>query len=299
MKRYLLFIPFIFVLGCKPRHTESKYPGYSTNNGRDYYKYTDLGNSHKEPRSGDVMEVMISYSKMNDSVFWDSRNNGFPFAIYIPYDTLKAGGSYQKVLMKGNEGDSINFIVPAQDVFRQILHLSVPYFLNKDDVMKVNTRIISIMDAEQFTDKEQKIRDYRKDMDIQEQLSLLQYVTINNIPQSVKKDNVYFMPEKDGNGPEVQEKSTVSIAYRGYFLNGHTFDSVSPKNPLQFKLGDTAQVITGLEIGIKRMREGEKAKIIIPSQLAFGENGSSTGIVPPFTSVIYEVTMLKVNDPGK
>ena len=47
------------------------------------------------------------------------------------------------------------------------------------------------------------------------------------------------------------------------------------------------------------MREGEKAKIIIPSQLAFGENGSSTGIVPPYTSVIYEVTMLKVNDPGK
>jgi len=64
-------------------------------------------------------------------------------------------------------------------------------------------------------------------------------------------------------------------------------------------VGDTAQVITGLEIGIKKMREGGKAKIIIPSQLAFGENGSSTGIVPPYTSVIYEVTMLKVNDPGK
>jgi FKBP-type peptidyl-prolyl cis-trans isomerase FkpA len=299
MKRYLPFLLFIFVLACKPHHTESKYPGYSTKNNTDYFKYTDLGNNKRTARAGDVMEVMISYSKMNDSVFWDSRNNGFPFAVYLPYDTLKEGGSYQKLLMSGNEGDSINFIVPTKDVFRQILHLTVPYFMQKNEMMKVNTRIVSIMDADQFTEKEKKIQEFRKDMDIQEQLSLLQYVNVNNIPQSTKQDNVYFLAEKDGNGPEVKDRSTVSIAYRGYFLNGHTFDSVSPNNPLQFRLGDTAQVITGLEIGIKRMREGEKAKIIIPSQLAFGENGSSTGIVPPYTSVIYEVTMLKVNDPGK
>ncbi len=298
MKRYLLFIPLIFILACKHR-TDSKYPGYNTANGKDYYKYTDLGNSHKAPHSGDVMEVQMRYAKMNDSVFWDSRDNGFPFSVYIPYDTLQSGGSYQKILLTANEGDSINFIVQADDVFRHILHLSLPYFLHRGDMMKVNARINSILDKTQFAEKEKQIREARKDMDIQEQLNLLNYVTVNNIPADAKQDNVYFLPEKHGTGPEVKNRSLISIAYTGYFLNGHVFDSVSVSSPLQFRVGDTAQVITGLEIGIKKMREGGKAKIIIPSQLAFGENGSSTGIVPPYTSVIYEVTMLKVNDPGK
>ena len=65
-------------------------------------------------------------------------------------------------------------------------------------------------------------------------------------------------------------------------------------HPYQFRCGDTAQTIEGLEIALKMMRVGEKAKIIIPSQLAFGNNGSSTGIVPPYTTVVYEVTLLKV-----
>jgi FKBP-type peptidyl-prolyl cis-trans isomerase len=53
------------------------------------------------------------------------------------------------------------------------------------------------------------------------------------------------------------------------------------------------QVIGGLEEAIGRMREGEKALIILPSELAWGEKGSSTGIIPPFTSVIYELELLK------
>ena len=235
MKRCLLLIPLFFVFACK--HTPvSKYVGYSTKNGKDYFKYTDLGNNRRETHAGDVMEVMISYSKMNDSILWDSRDNGFPYAIYLPYDTLIKGGSYQRILMNGNAGDSINFIVPAEDVFRQILHLSVPFFLHKNEMLKVNTRIASIMNADEYAAKEKQIREYRKDMDIEEQLTLLQYVTVNNIPQSTKQDNVYFLPEKDGNGSEVKDRSTISIAYRGYFLNGHTFDSVSPLNPLQFRL---------------------------------------------------------------
>ena len=43
------------------------------------------------------------------------------------------------------------------------------------------------------------------------------------------------------------------------------------------------------------MNEGEKAKFIIPSQLAYGGAGSSTGIIPPYTTVIYEIELVKLN----
>jgi FKBP-type peptidyl-prolyl cis-trans isomerase len=43
------------------------------------------------------------------------------------------------------------------------------------------------------------------------------------------------------------------------------------------------------------MALGEKSLFIIPSDLAFGNSGSSTGIIPPFTSLIFEVEILAVN----
>ena len=52
-------------------------------------------------------------------------------------------------------------------------------------------------------------------------------------------------------------------------------------------------MIAGLEDAIGRMREGQRALVILPSYLAWGEKGSSTGIIPPFTTVIYEVELLK------
>lgn len=42
------------------------------------------------------------------------------------------------------------------------------------------------------------------------------------------------------------------------------------------------------------MREGETAIVILPSKLAFGHKGSSSGIIPPYTSVIYELSLNKI-----
>ena len=42
------------------------------------------------------------------------------------------------------------------------------------------------------------------------------------------------------------------------------------------------------------MTEGEKSLFILPSEIAFGKEGSSTGIIPPYTSLIFEVEVLKV-----
>ena len=58
-------------------------------------------------------------------------------------------------------------------------------------------------------------------------------------------------------------------------------------------------MIKGLEEAIGMMREGEKSLFILPSELGFGNQGSSTGIIPPFTSLIFEVEILKVSSPGK
>lgn len=295
MKKYsLLFVLAIFA-SCKFFHKpHSPYKGFSTDDGITFCKYCDLGAIRKPARIGDVTEAVISYATIKDSVFWSSRNKGYPYFVFIPYTQLASGSTYEHALLKANAGDSLVYIVPADSVFTHILHMPLPYFLHTGDMMKVYVRVNAIMGSQQYTNTMKKIIEYRKDLDMQEQLNLLRYVSGHNIPDSLKHSHMYIIPLALGTGPEVKQGDMVSMAYKGSFLNGKVFDSVPLNAPLQFRYGDTAQIIEGLELALKYMREGGKAKIIIPSQLAFGNNGSSTGIVPPYTSVVYEVTLLKV-----
>jgi FKBP-type peptidyl-prolyl cis-trans isomerase len=293
MYKRLIFLLIVFIECCNISH--SPYKGYTTADGINYSKYGDMSTGNKKPHAGDVLELTVNYTKMNDSLFWDSRDIGYPYVLFISYYDMQQGESYERLLLNCNEGDSINYIVPAYPVFANILHTPVPYFLHKDDMIKVNVRINALLDATQFAARMNEVKEYKKDLDLQEQVDLQKYVLGNHISDSMKHENIYLVPIHRSNGTGIKMGDLISLAYKGYFLSGRVFDSTSARNPLQFRYGDTAQVVRGLEIALKKMHEGEEAKIIIPSQLAFGENGSSTGIVPPYTTIIYEVTLLKVN----
>jgi FKBP-type peptidyl-prolyl cis-trans isomerase len=103
---------------------------------------------------------------------------------------------------------------------------------------------------------------------------------------------------KEGIGEKVFMGDTLIVHFEGKFFNGKFFDSTKRRNsPFQFVYGKKWQIIEGLEEAIGRMVEGEKSLFIIPSQLGFGETGSSTGIIPPYTSTLFEVELLEVK-PG-
>jgi FKBP-type peptidyl-prolyl cis-trans isomerase len=55
----------------------------------------------------------------------------------------------------------------------------------------------------------------------------------------------------------------------------------------------------GFGRGDRVMSEGEKSLFILPSELGFGNQGSSNQFIPPFTSLIFEVEILKVSSPHK
>ncbi len=261
-----------------------------------YYKYSDLGVKGGRVSPGKTMEVFINYSRMNDSVFWDSRGLWYPFSILITYDSILKSNTYRKILLKCNEGDSINLIVEKDMILGNGLKL--PYSI-ADSTVKVNIRVATILDSSQLKLKLEKYALLGKDKELKEQFELNQYIVRNKVPDSDKNGDIYFIPLVKGNGLEIGRGCKVTISYTGYFLNRKRFDSIPVNDPMDFVIGDSGQVISGLERGIKKMKEGEKAKIIIPSHSAFGEKGSSTGIVPPYTTLVYEVTMLKVKETLK
>lgn len=103
-------------------------------------------------------------------------------------------------------------------------------------------------------------------------------------------------------GPRVQSGDLVTLTYSASFLdNGRVFDRRSAEDGgLTFRLGDPGQVIKGLEAAVHLLpRKGGTGRFIFPAELAFGPNGSSSGIVPPWTPLQYDVSVLAAGQAGE
>ena len=84
---------------------------------------------------------------------------------------------------------------------------------------------------------------------------------------------------------------TVKVHYHGTLLDGRVFDSsVDRGQPIEFALH---QVIPGWTEGLQLMVVGEKTRLYIPSELAYGNRGA--GMIPPGSTLIFDVELLGIN----
>lgn len=98
---------------------------------------------------------------------------------------------------------------------------------------------------------------------------------------------------EEGSGSETQIGDLVSVHYIGTLEDGTEFDnSYTNEQPLQLILG-AGQVIPGWEIGLLKMKEGGKARFIIPASLGYGAQGSPP-VIPPDATLIFEVELVAV-----
>lgn len=96
---------------------------------------------------------------------------------------------------------------------------------------------------------------------------------------------------KDGTGAQPAAQSTVQVHYRGTLSNGNEFDSSYKRGqPASFPLN---RVIPCWTEGVAKMREGGKAKLTCPPEIAYGSQGAGAA-VPPNATLTFEVELLKV-----
>ncbi len=96
-----------------------------------------------------------------------------------------------------------------------------------------------------------------------------------------------------GNGAKAEKGQTVSVHYEGALIDGTVFDSSYKRNqPIDFKLG-VGQVIPGWDEGISLLKVGDKARFVIPSNLAYGSAGAG-GVIPGDATLVFDVELMKV-----
>ena len=107
-------------------------------------------------------------------------------------------------------------------------------------------------------------------------------------------DGLQYKVITDGSGPMPAATDTVSVNYRGTFIDGTEFDgSEKVGHPIQFQAN---RVIPGWTEALTHMKAGSKWQLFIPSELAYGQMGRPPRM-PPNAVLIFEVELVSVQPP--
>jgi FKBP-type peptidyl-prolyl cis-trans isomerase len=106
-----------------------------------------------------------------------------------------------------------------------------------------------------------------------------------------KASGLYYMDTQIGEGQHVATHDSVFVMYIGYYLNDDMFYSnYTKKDTLKFKAGEN-EVISGFDEAITYMNAGGKAKILVPSYLAYGTSGYG---MPAYTTLVFDVYVVRL-----
>lgn len=109
----------------------------------------------------------------------------------------------------------------------------------------------------------------------------------------VTESGLQFETLEEGEGASPTAEDTVTVHYRGELIDGTEFDSSYQRGePATFPLGN---VIPGWTEALQKMQEGGKARLVIPPDLAYGEQGAGNRIGPNET-LVFEVELLEVKN---
>ncbi len=115
------------------------------------------------------------------------------------------------------------------------------------------------------------------------------YIEANNLTAEKTDTGLYVVIDNPGTGKQPTITNNVTVAYRGYFTDNRTFDE-SPEAGVSFNMN---RVILGWQEGIAKFKEGGSGMLLIPSHLAYGNQG--TRGIPGGAVILFDINLIAVN----
>jgi FKBP-type peptidyl-prolyl cis-trans isomerase len=256
--------------------------GFKKNKEGINYKFYVQNDTGAMPKEGDYITLNM-VNRTDDTVFFDSKTN--PGAMTIPMVKPQSGDIYAAFGMM-HVGDSATFAIRTDSLFKENKQIMPPW-LKDAEFVYFDVRLVDVQTQEQYIAAKQA---EAKEKQVKESALIEKYIEDNDITAPPTESGLYVVVEEKGNGPKPKKGDKVTVHYTGYLLDGTKFDSsVDRGKPFNFTLGAN-QVIKGWDEGIAMLNIGSKAKLIIPSNLGYGERGA--GPIPPFSPLVFEVELI-------
>ena len=232
------------------------------------YAILEKGNGAKVHKGDTVKVHYTGRFQSNDSVFDSSISSGKPIEFALSRGRVIKGWDEGIALM--HVGDKAKLIIPPHLAYGDRANGPIP----ANSTLVFDVQVIEALPG---------LRPFEyKRKDTLHTTSGLKYQIVKSNPSGVRATT----------------DKKVSIHYIMYLADGTIIDATYDRaKPYPVSFGKVP-VFKGLDEGISLMRQGEKFKFYIPYQLAFGEQGYK-GIVPPKSTIAYDVEVVSVEDPIK
>lgn len=260
----------------------NEHDGYAYNSRHNYYfKLLAFDDTYNTAHSGDIVTAHIAYSLVDsDSLSFETETE------VIVNNEAKLG--LPLLFFEAHSGDSLSFIVPTASFALDTTFPQELDTLMAAPEMRLSVRIKSVVDSITYHEHQKALMLWRQTKADYETYLIEQYLQQNEEKFLLLKNGIYKRIIKKGKGGYPSLNDHVTVSYQGSLLNG---DILNHSTIQDFLLGSEMQVIKGLEMVIQGMREGERAQVIVPSNYAWGENGSSDGSIPPFSSIMFDIEL--------
>jgi FKBP-type peptidyl-prolyl cis-trans isomerase FkpA len=234
----------------------------------------------------DLVEVLMNY-RIGDSVLFQSGLHPISFQV----DPIAEGDLLEGIMLM-RKGDSATFIISPEKFFKSMMQYDeLPDHVKGEEQLFFDIRLVEIKPEPAMLRADRLEKRARK---TEEPTKIRRYLSENDIQVVPSPSGLYFIEIKKGAGKEVADGNTVKVHFKGFFLDGRIFDSsYEREQPVTFTIGK-GEVIPGWEEGISKMSEGGKARLILPSALAYGDQQRSN--IKPYTPLIFEIEVLEVKD---
>lgn len=234
--------------------------------------------------------------EVGDSVFYTTFGKIPSYGLFD--SILTPTHDFLDIIDEMRVGDSA-IIIRSIDTLSKRGALQLNEVFKKGGTMKVKIKILASYDSEdKLTEDRQMEFEAFRTAEIEELGNWLEKQKISGIKKI--PEGVFIKTEKEGSGIEIDSAMQVAVNYTGSLLNGKVFDSnldstFEHVEPFKFTVG-FRQVIEGWDIAIRNMKVGEKAKVYIPSLLAYGMQGSAP-IIPPYNHLVFDLEVLAAEEP--
>lgn len=287
---------------------------FETGEGGLQYKIVE-DKGQEKAMAGDLLSIEMKVTTDRDSLLSSTYKIGLPQIINIAPDSVPGlyAGDYNSMFKMLGEGDSAIFKLDLDTMAAQTMQPK-PDFADKYIVFNVRVNrhfkkgdlTDSVLYAEVNTYFEAEIEKLK----VAEEGKISNYVQQNNLEPLKTASGLQYVIIEEGNGEKPMAGDTVEVNYTGALTNGDVFDTsikevaesnsiynaMRPYEPAKFAIG-VRQVIAGWDEGLLLLPKGSKAKLIIPSELGYGERGDMRGTIPPFAPLVFDIELIDVLKP--